>query len=77
MTNLPPQPDYKNSVARASALGVPLSIFGIIAFAVIYTALGGTGINTIGRILLSLCLPPVFIALILGAYVMLTRRRSS
>lgn len=64
MTNPDPKPFA--GLGRASVFGVGLSIFGIIAFLVLWFAL--SGLDSLPRLLTSLCVPPGLIAVIVGGY---------
>lgn len=71
----PPNPVNRQALTRASVAGVILAIFGIVLFIVLWLVLGQMGYTQFPRIFLALCLPPAVIALLIGLYVLVMRRR--
>ena len=74
-TPTPPNPVNPEALKRASIIGAILGVFGIISFVVIWVLLGQTGTGQVPRILLSLCIPPAMIGLIMLAYLFYLRSR--
>jgi hypothetical protein len=69
-----PNPFERPALAKASVFGVGLAVFGVIAFLVIWVLMGNAGVDNLPRLLISLCVPPLLIVLIVGGYVLVSRR---
>lgn len=54
--------------------GAVLAVGGIILFVLLWLALGGAGVQQFPRLVLSMCVPPAVIALLLGGYFLISRR---
>lgn len=59
---------------RSSVVGVGLAVFGILAFIVLWTALGNAGLDNAPRLFASMCIPPLLIAILFGVYALVVRR---
>jgi len=66
-----PNPVNPRNLSRAGIAGLVLGILGIVLFIVLWIVLGNAGVDQLPRLLLSLCLPPAFMAGILGAYILI------
>lgn len=79
MNNTSNTPEEKplggQNLARASVFGVGLSVIAIVVFIVLWVVLGNLGMDQLPRLLLSLCLPPLIIALVVGGYALMRRSR--
>ena len=76
MSNPPtPNPVNRKALSRASIVGAVLGVVGIILFVVLWVVFGQLGMTQIPRILLSLCVPPAILALLIGAYALYSRPR--
>ncbi|MBI5670333.1 MAG: hypothetical protein HZC41_20260 [Chloroflexi bacterium] len=69
-------PLKRSSLSRASVAGAALAVVGIILFIVLWVVMGQLGATNLARLLVALCLPPVVIAAMIGAYVLITRSRN-
>jgi len=65
-----------NQLSRAGIIGFLLSVFGIILFIVLWIVFGQSGMETFPRLVLSLCLPPAAIALLMGIYILVGRPKA-
>ncbi len=72
----PPGPLNRRSLTRASLVGAVLAVIGILLFAVLWIALGHAGVETFPRLISSMCVPPLVIALIVGGYALISRANS-
>lgn len=72
MTNTP-NPLNKQSLSRASVVGVGLAGLGIALFLILWFVLGQSGMETLPRLIVALCVPPAVIATLIGAYVLFIR----
>jgi uncharacterized membrane protein len=63
-----PEPLNKKSLTRASVFGVSLSVLGVVAFVALWVLLGSAGFDNLPRLLLSMCIPPLLIAIIVAVY---------
>jgi|FLYN01.1.fsa_nt_gi hypothetical protein len=68
-------PFSKETLSKASTLGVSLGIGGVALFVTLWLVLGSVGVEQIPRLLISLCLPPAIMAGVLGGYMLLVRPR--
>src|SRR5262245_1788156 len=68
-----PSPVNKQILSKASIVGAVLAVGGIILFVILYAALGNTSVDAITRVLVSLCVPPALMAVLVGGYFFLTR----
>ncbi|MFN8373234.1 MAG: hypothetical protein U0694_10215 [Anaerolineae bacterium] len=57
-------------------VGFLLSVFGIILFIVLWIVFGQSGMEAFPRLVLSLCLPPAAIALVMGIYILVVRPKA-
>lgn len=65
----PNQVDSK-TISRAGIAGAVLGVLGISFFILLWIVLGSWGVDNLVRIILSVCLPPIFLSLLVGAYAM-------
>lgn len=63
-----PNPLDSRRLKRASIAGVALAAAGIVLFVLLWIVLGNAGVDQFPRLILSLCVPPGVIALIMGIY---------
>jgi len=70
-----PSPVNRNALSRASLVGAILGTLSIILFVVLWIVLGKIGAAQMPRLFLSLCIPPVIVASLFGAYVLYSRSR--
>ncbi|MBL8163791.1 MAG: hypothetical protein JNJ61_17525 [Anaerolineae bacterium] len=68
-----PNPLNKQSLSRASIVGIGLAVLGIALFLVLWIVFGQSGMETLPRLIVSLCVPPAIIAALIGAYVLFVR----
>lgn len=71
-----PNPFGGLPVSRVVAAGAALAILGIALFIGMWVVLGNAGVDQAPRLFASMCVPPGVIALILGVYVLFSRRSS-
>ena len=71
----PTNPDNRKALSRASVAGAILGVVGIGLFLVLWFVFGKLGLTQTPRILLSLCVPPALLAVLMGAYVLIARPR--
>jgi hypothetical protein len=62
------------TLRRFLVAGAVLAVGGIILFVLLWLALGGAGVAQFPRLVLSMCIPPAIIALLLGGYFLFNRR---
>lgn len=70
-----PSPFDSKRILRASTVGVGLAVFGIVAFIILWVALGNAGLDDAPRLFAAMCVPPLLIALLFGGYVLIRRGR--
>lgn len=68
-----PNPLNQQNLSRATLIAIALAVAGIIFFIALWIVLGTTGVDQVTRLLLSLCLPPGLIAIIIGGYFLLVQ----
>lgn len=66
----------RQSISRASIVGVGLAVFGIILFLVLWSFFGQAGLSSMPRLIGALCIPPAVIAALIGAYVLFIRNNA-
>ena len=71
--NETPDPINKRSLTRASVAGAIIGASAVITFIVLWIILGNWGMDQFARLVISVCIPPALIALIMGAYFLLIR----
>lgn len=69
-----PNPFNRKILTRGLIAGAALAVLGIVLFFVIWSSLAGSG--EVARLFTALCIPPVLIGVIVGAYFMFFRRRT-
>ncbi len=74
MTNLPGP--VKQGLSKGSVIGVGLSVFALILFAILWKVFEQLGMDYLPRLFASVCIPPAVIAGLIGAYVLLIRPAS-
>ncbi|MBK8026595.1 MAG: hypothetical protein IPK19_35710 [Chloroflexi bacterium] len=62
------------TLRRMLTAGAILAVGGIILFVLLWLALGSANVQNFPRLILSLCVPPAIIALLLGGYFLISRR---
>lgn len=72
-----PDPLNRKSLTRAGVVGAVLAVIGILLFAVLWIALGHAGVEPFPRLISSLCVPPLVLALIVGGYALISRANST
>ncbi len=72
-----PGPMNRKGLTRATIAGTVLAVTGIALFAVLWIALGHAGVAVFPRLITSMCVPPLVIALIVGGYALISRANSS
>jgi lipopolysaccharide export LptBFGC system permease protein LptF len=70
-----PNPLHNPRLKRAMLAGVLLAAGGIVLFIVLWILLGNAGLDQFPRLIISLCLPPAAIALLVGVYFLLIQPR--
>ncbi|MBE0689528.1 MAG: hypothetical protein IH587_05330 [Anaerolineae bacterium] len=70
-------PELKRGLLRAQLAVTLLVVLAIGAFIGLWSVLGGAGFEDFPRLILSLCLPPAGIAILVGIYVLIFRARGS
>lgn len=65
----------KNLLSKTLIAGAGLALVGVGLFAGLWVLLGSLELDNFLRLFLALCIPPAFIALIVGSYLIITRRR--
>ncbi len=71
-----PNPLNTQRLTRASIAGVILAVAGVIAFVILWIVLGNAGVDQFPRLIVSLCVPPALIAMLVGGYFLLIQPRS-
>jgi lipopolysaccharide export LptBFGC system permease protein LptF len=66
-----PEPLNSAKLSRGLIAGAVLAVVGIGLFIALWVILGSMGVSNAARLLVSLCIPPAIIALILGGYILL------
>jgi len=69
-----PGPLNSENLSKATIAGSALAVGGIILFLILYAALGNAGVDSIARMIVSLCVPPAVMAALMGGYFLLGRR---
>ncbi len=62
------------TVQRMVFAGGILAVVAILLFVLLWVILGSAGVQQFQRLILSLCVPPAVIALLLGGYFLFSRR---
>jgi lipopolysaccharide export LptBFGC system permease protein LptF len=70
-----PNPFDGQRLKRASIVGVVLAVGAVALFLVLWTLLGNSGLDQFPRLIISLCVPPAVLALLVGAYFLITQSR--
>ena len=65
----------RGRIGRGLAMGLVLAVFGIGGFILLWNGLGSLGLEQFPRLILSMCLPPAGIALVMGVYILVFRAR--
>jgi len=71
-----PNPLNRQNMSRATIIGSALAVGGIILFLILYAALGNAGVDSIARMIVSLCVPPAVMAALVGGYFLWGRGRN-
>ncbi len=74
--NQTPNPLNNGRLTRAAIAGVGLAALGIVLFVALWVLLGNAGMAQFPRLMVSLCVPPAIIALIIGVYFLLFQVRN-
>ena len=72
-----PGPLNQKRLTRATIAGPVLAVIGILLFAVLWIALGHAGVATLPRLVSSMCIPPLVLALLIGGYALISRANST
>ncbi len=70
-----PGPLNQTNLSRGLIVGAVLAALGIGLFIGLWIVLGSMGVGNAARLLVSLCIPPAVIALIMGGYILLRPKR--
>jgi len=70
-------PEMKRGLLRAQIAVAVLAVLAIGAFIGLWNLLGSAGFEDFPRLILSMCLPPAVIAILVGIYVLIFRARGS
>jgi len=70
-----PSPLNRQSLTRATMVGASLAVGGIVLFMILYAALGSGGLGSLARMVVALCIPPALMAVAMGGYFLLGRRK--
>ncbi|MCC6612636.1 MAG: hypothetical protein IT320_04100 [Anaerolineae bacterium] len=70
-------PEMKRGLLRAQIAVAVLAVLAVGGFIGLWNVLGGAGFEDFPRLILSMCLPPAFIAILVGIYVLVFRSRGS
>lgn len=65
-----------NNLPRIAAIGAILAVFGIVLFLVLWAFMGSMGVDSLPRLIVSLCLPPAILAVILGVVILVRRSKA-
>jgi lipopolysaccharide export LptBFGC system permease protein LptF len=71
LSNNPP------NLSKVAVAGVGLGVVGVVLFVILWVVFGQMGVASLARLVVSLCLPPLVIAGLIGVYVLLMKGRSS
>ena len=63
------------NLGRGLIAGLVLAIVGVGLFILLWIGLGSLGFQQFPRLILSMCVPPAVIAVLIGAYVLIFRAR--
>jgi lipopolysaccharide export LptBFGC system permease protein LptF len=63
-----PNPLNTQHLTRATLIAAGLALVGIVVFVILWVILGNAGIENAPRLLLSLCVPPALIGVLVGGY---------
>ncbi len=69
-------PLNSTKLTKAGIAGAALAVVGIILFILLWVVLGQTGLTSLTRLIVSLCLPPVVIGGSIGVYVLVVKGRN-
>ncbi|MCA9903880.1 MAG: hypothetical protein KC547_08490 [Anaerolineae bacterium] len=72
-----PPESKSGGLLRAQLVVIVLVLFAIGAFIGLWNMLGSAGFEDFPRLILSMCLPPAAIAILIGIYVLFFRARGS
>lgn len=64
------------NLSQAGIAGIVLAVVGILLFIGIYFGLQSLGVGDFPRLMLALCAPPALMAVVIGAYLLLTARQT-
>ncbi len=65
-----------NNMTRILIAGMLLAVVGVGSFVLIWGMMGSAGVANLPRLLVSMCIPPAIIALIMGVYILVTRSKA-
>lgn len=69
----PPSPLNGQRISRIALAGIILAGVGIGLFIILWIVLGQAGLESVPRLIASMCIPPAVIAVILGIYMLFFR----
>ena len=73
MSTSPPPP----SLRRPLLIGGSLALAAVVLFILLWVIMGNAGVEALPRLLVSLCVPPAIIAVVVGAYILIARPGNS
>ena len=72
-----PGPLNQSNLTRAGIIGAVLAVVGIGLFFALWIGMGQAGVEVVPRLFSSICVPPLIIGLLVGAYALVSRSRRS
>jgi hypothetical protein len=63
----------KRLISQVSIAGFVLSLIGLGMFALLWIVLGNANVDTFMRLFISICVPPMVMAAVVGAYILIAR----
>lgn len=75
--DLPPNSFNTKTISRAGLAGAVLSALGILLFVGLWLVTGRTDLDPFPRLIISLCVPPGVIAIVMGIYALVVRPSST
>lgn len=65
------------SLRRPLIIGGGLALAAVVLFILLWVIMGNAGIEALPRLLVSLCVPPAILAVVVGAYILIARPGNS
>lgn len=69
----PPTPIDRKSVSRAGVVGALLGALAIGLFFALWIFTGSAGVEPFPRLVISICVPPIILAVLAGVYLLVVR----